>query len=49
MPDIVIATLGRLLHLVVEDAINLSDIDTLIIDEADRMLDMGQGLAFCQY
>jgi ATP-dependent RNA helicase SrmB len=41
--DIVIATPGRLLNLVAEDAIDLSDIDMVIIDEADRMLDMGQG------
>lgn len=41
--DIVIATPGRLLNLVSEEAIDLSDIELVIIDEADRMLDMGQG------
>jgi ATP-dependent RNA helicase SrmB len=41
--DIVIATPGRLLNLVAESSIDLSDIDMVIIDEADRMLDMGQG------
>lgn len=41
--DIVIATPGRLLNLVAENAIDLSDLDMVIIDEADRMLDMGQG------
>jgi len=39
--DIVIATPGRLLDLVGQKAINLSSVDTLILDEADRMLDMG--------
>lgn len=41
--DIIIATPGRLLNLVSDEAIDLSDIDMVIIDEADRMLDMGQG------
>jgi len=41
-PDIVIATPGRLLNLVAEHAVDLSDLDMVIIDEADRMLDMGQ-------
>jgi ATP-dependent RNA helicase SrmB len=40
--DIIIATPGRLLNLVSDEAIDLSDIDMVIIDEADRMLDMGQ-------
>jgi len=39
--DIVIATPGRLLDLVNQKAINLSDIEYLVLDEADRMLDMG--------
>jgi len=41
--DIIIATSGRLLNLVADEAIDLSDIDMVILDEADRMLDMGQG------
>ena len=41
--DIVIATPGRLLNLVSDEAIDLSEIEMVIIDEADRMLDMGQG------
>ncbi len=39
--DIVIATPGRLLDLLGQGAIDLSRVDTLILDEADRMLDMG--------
>ncbi len=41
--DIIVATPGRLLNLVSDEVIDLSDIDMVIIDEADRMLDMGQG------
>ncbi|GLB52477.1 DEAD/DEAH box family ATP-dependent RNA helicase [Neptunitalea chrysea] len=39
--DIVIATPGRLLDLVNTKHINLSYIETLVLDEADTMLDMG--------
>jgi ATP-dependent RNA helicase SrmB len=41
--DIIIATPGRLLNLVSDEIIDLSDIDIVVIDEADRMLDMGLG------
>ena len=41
--DIIIATPGRLLNLVADEIIDLSEIELVIIDEADRMLDMGQG------
>ncbi len=41
--DIIIATPGRLLSLVSAESFDLSDIEMVIIDEADRMLDMGQG------
>ena len=39
--SVVIATPGRLLDHVERGTINLSTIDTLILDESDRMLDMG--------
>ena len=40
-PDIVIATPGRLLDLLDRKALKLDNIQTLVLDEADRMLDMG--------
>ncbi|WP_075881266.1 DEAD/DEAH box helicase [Vreelandella massiliensis] len=39
--DVLIATPGRLLDLHQQGHVDLSQIETLILDEADRMLDMG--------
>ncbi len=39
--DILVATPGRLLELVESKAVHLSDINTLVLDEADKMLNLG--------
>ena len=39
--DIVVATPGRLLDLADHNAVRLSDVSTLVLDEADRLLDEG--------
>ncbi|RYF34275.1 MAG: DEAD/DEAH box helicase [Comamonadaceae bacterium] len=39
--DIVVATPGRLLDLVAHNALQLSAVQTLVLDEADRLFDLG--------
>jgi ATP-dependent RNA helicase RhlE len=41
LPDIVVATPGRLLDLIQQRLVNLSHVTHFVLDEADRMLDMG--------
>ncbi|KAJ2230102.1 ATP-dependent RNA helicase dbp10 [Coemansia sp. RSA 485] len=40
-PDIVIATPGRLLHLIVEMNMDLSTVEYIVFDEADRLFELG--------
>ncbi len=39
--DILVATPGRLLDLYQQNAVRFNDLEVLVLDEADRMLDMG--------
>ncbi|KAF7321363.1 ATP-dependent RNA helicase DBP10 [Mycena kentingensis (nom. inval.)] len=40
-PDVIIATPGRLLHLIVEMNLDLKSIQYVVFDEADRLFEMG--------
>ncbi|MDF1551006.1 MAG: DEAD/DEAH box helicase [Bacteroidales bacterium] len=39
--NVLIATPGRLLELAASNAVHLSEVDTLVLDEADKMLNLG--------
>jgi len=39
--DVIVATPGRLLDLIDKNALSLSAVQTLVLDEADKLLDMG--------
>lgn len=39
--DVLVATPGRLLDLIAKGSVSLGNLDTIVFDEADRMLDMG--------
>ncbi len=39
--DVIVATTGRLLDLIDHNALTLAGVSTLVLDEADRMLDLG--------
>ncbi len=40
-PRVIVATPGRLLDFIQQDVIELSDVELLVLDEADRMLELG--------
>ncbi|KAF8973242.1 P-loop containing nucleoside triphosphate hydrolase protein [Flammula alnicola] len=40
-PDVIIATPGRLLHLIVEMDLDLKSVQCVVFDEADRLFEMG--------
>jgi ATP-dependent RNA helicase DDX54/DBP10 len=40
-PDIIIATPGRLMHLMIEMSLDLKTIEYVVFDEADRLFEMG--------
>ena len=46
--DVVIATPGRLISHLTNSRVDLSHVDYLILDEADRMLDMGFTTTLCR-
>ncbi|KAF8274599.1 P-loop containing nucleoside triphosphate hydrolase protein [Lactarius quietus] len=47
-PDVIIATPGRLLHLAVEMNLDLSAVQYVVFDEADRLFEMGFEIALTE-
>ncbi|KAF5393457.1 hypothetical protein D9757_000611 [Collybiopsis confluens] len=47
-PDVVIATPGRLLHLIVEMNLDLKSVQYVVFDEADRLFEMGFEIALTE-
>ncbi|RDX55028.1 ATP-dependent RNA helicase DBP10 [Lentinus brumalis] len=47
-PDIIIATPGRLLHLIVEMNLDLKSVEYVVFDEADRLFEMGFQVALTE-
>ncbi len=39
--DVIVATPGRLLDIIERDGVDLASLDTLVLDEADKLLDLG--------
>jgi ATP-dependent RNA helicase DDX54/DBP10 len=42
-PDVIVATPGRFLHVCIEMELKLSSIEYVVLDEADRLYEMGLG------
>lgn len=40
-PDVIIATPGRLMHLIIESNLDLQSVEYVVFDEADRLFEMG--------
>lgn len=40
-PEVIVATPGRLIDIIDSYGLDLSEVDYFVLDEGDRMLDMG--------
>ncbi|KAG9316644.1 P-loop containing nucleoside triphosphate hydrolase protein [Chiua virens] len=47
-PDVIIATPGRLLHLIVEMSLSLASVQYIVFDEADRLFELGFSVALSE-